>query len=341
MTPKELGYYFPAEWTKHTSTWLSYPHNENSWPGKIEKIFPYYNKFIKVLADDELVNINVNDKKTEEKVSKELISLGCNMKNICFHNFLTNDAWIRDHGPAFVVNDKDKAIINWNYNAWGGKYPYELDDKIPEQIAKNLNLKMFFPNIVMEGGSVEFNGKGDLITTEACLLNENRNPQLSKKEIEEKLINYYGVDNVIWLKDGIDGDDTNGHIDDMTRFVNEDTVITMVETDKKDDNYSILQDNLRLLSKARLNNGKQLNVVEIQMPKKVEYEGQRLPASYANFYIANKKIVVPLYLCNEDEKAVSVLEEIFKDRQIIGIDSTDIVWGLGSFHCLSQQEPDK
>ncbi|MBQ0113959.1 MAG: agmatine deiminase family protein [Bacteroidales bacterium] len=339
-TPKQLGFSFPAEWHKHKATWLSYPHNENSWPGKIETIYPSYNLFIKELAQVEQVHINILDENQKIWAENELKKISCNMSNVFFHSFKTNDAWIRDHGPAFVLNGKEKAIVNWNYNAWGGKYPAELDNLIPEQIADYLDLSSFEPGIVMEGGSVDFNGVGDLLTTEACLLNENRNPELSREEIEDKLREFYGVENILWLKDGIDGDDTDGHVDDLTRFVNEDTVVTMVEPDKNDDNYEVLKENLDLLSKMRLNNGKQVNVVELVMPARVEYEEQRLPASYANFYIANDKVIMPLYKCDQDEKAFLTLESVFKDRKIVGIDSTDIIWGLGSFHCLSQQEPE-
>lgn len=339
-TPKQLGFSFPAEWHKHKATWLSYPHNENSWPGKIETIYPSYNLFIKELAQVEQVHINILDENQKAWAENELKKISCNMSNVFFHSFKTNDAWIRDHGPAFVLNGKEKAIVNWNYNAWGGKYPAELDNLIPEQIADYLDLSSFEPGIVMEGGSVDFNGVGDLLTTEACLLNENRNPELSREEIEDKLREFYGVGNILWLKDGIDGDDTDGHVDDLTRFVNEDTVVTMVESDKNDDNYEVLKENLDLLSKMRLNNGKQVNVVELVMPARVEYEEQRLPASYANFYIANDKVIMPLYKCDQDEKAFLTLESVFKDRKIVGIDSTDIIWGLGSFHCLSQQEPE-
>lgn len=339
-TPKQLGFSFPAEWHKHKATWLSYPHNENSWPGKIETIYPSYNLFIKELAQVEQVHINILDENQKIWAENELKKISCNMSNVFFHSFKTNDAWIRDHGPAFVLNGKEKAIVNWNYNAWGGKYPAELDNLIPEQIADYLDLSSFEPGIVMEGGSVDFNGVGDLLTTEACLLNENRNPELSREEIEDKLREFYGVENILWLKDGIDGDDTDGHVDDLTRFVNEDTVVTMVESDKNDDNYEVLKENLDLLSKMRLNNGKQVNVVELVMPARVEYEEQRLPASYANFYIANDKVIMPLYKCDQDEKAFLTLESVFKDRKIVGIDSTDIIWGLGSFHCLSQQEPE-
>ena len=340
-TPKELGYFFPAEWHKHQSTWLSYPHNENSWPDKINTIFPSYNLFIKELARNEKVNINILDNKMLQWVDSELKSIGANMSNIDFHMFKTNDAWCRDHGPAFLINPKEgkKAIIDWNYNAWGDKYPYDLDNKIPSLIAKTLNLPTFEPGIIMEGGSVDFNGKGTLITTTACLLNENRNPKLNQSQIEEKLVNFYGVDNIIWLGEGVEGDDTDGHVDDITRFVNEDTVITVVEADKNDNNYKPLQDNLKTLSVSRLENGKQMNIVELLMPEPFYFEDQRLPASYANFYIANDSVIVPVFNSKHDNKAIYILEECFKNRKVIGIDSREIIWGLGSFHCLSQQEP--
>jgi agmatine deiminase len=231
-------------------------------------------------------------------------------------------------------------IVDWGYNAWGGKYPpFDLDDVIPTLIAKHYTIPVEHPGIVMEGGSVEFNGKGTLLTTRACLLNPNRNPELNQKQIEEYLINYYGVDHILWLGDGIIGDDTDGHIDDLTRFVNADTVVTIVEENKKDENYEILQDNLKELKTLRLETGKQLNIVELPMPSPVVYEDQRLPASYANFYISNKYVVVPTFRDKNDDRALSILQGCFKDRSVIGIDSTDIIWGLGSFHCLSQQEP--
>lgn len=338
-TPKDLGFIFPAEWEKHESTWLSYPHNENSWPDKIETIFPSYNQFISEVAKGEKVNINIQDEKTQDLVTSQLQAIGTKMENIHFHQFRTNDAWCRDHGPAFVLKSNQKAIVNWDYNAWGGKYPCELDNKIPLQIAKHLDLEVFHPHIIMEGGSIDVNGKGTLLTTTACLLNENRNPLLSQAEIEEKLCNYYNVENVIWLADGIEGDDTDGHVDDITRFVKADTVITAIEKNKNDENYAPLQENLKLLKQARLENGKQLEIIELPMPNPVIWEDQRLPASYANFYISNYGVIVPLYKCPQDQEAMDILSEIFTDRKVIGIDSTDIIWGLGSFHCLSQQEP--
>lgn len=342
-TPKQLGFHFPAEFVPQRAMWLSWPHKEASWPGKIETIFPIYSQFIKLIAQNQKVCINVADEKMKDFATKQLELVNCSFENVQFYFHPTNDAWCRDHGPAFIVNyeKKEKAIIDWGYNAWGDKYPpYDLDDVIPTLIGKKLGVPVFNPNIVMEGGSVEFNGRGTLLTTTACLLNKNRNPHLSQKQIEEYLVNYYGVENILWLGDGIVGDDTDGHIDDITRFVNEDTVVTVVEENKSDENYELLQENLQLLSTMRLENGKQLNIIELPMPKPVIYDEQRLPASYANFYIGNEHVVVPTFRdTKNDEQALNILQSCFKERKVVGLDSTDLIWGLGSFHCLSQQEP--
>lgn len=341
-TPKALGFNFPAEWHKHTATWLSWPHKQESWPGKIELIYPKYCEFIKTVTQGELVRINVSGEEMEAFAKEQLQLVGADLSKVEFYHFPTNDAWCRDHGPAFLINSetKQKVIVDWGYNAWGGKYPpFDLDDVIPTKIGKQFGLDVYHPGIVMEGGSVEFNGKGTLLTSRACLLNENRNPQLNQQQIEEYLQNYYGVDQILWVNEGIIGDDTDGHIDDTVRFVNEDTVVTAVEENKQDDNYHILQDNLETLKTMRLLNGKQLNIVELPMPEPVIYQDQRLPASYANFYIANAAVVVPTFRSKNDDKALDILQSCFTDRKVIGIDSTDIIWGLGSFHCLSQQEP--
>ena len=342
-TPKDLGYYFPAEFAPHIATWLSWPHKEASWPGKINSIFSNYSLFVKYLADSELVRINVADERMKSLAAIQLEIAGVNLQNVEFFFHPTNDAWCRDHGPAFLINPnaaQKKVIVDWDYNAWGNKYPpYDLDDVVPTLIAKHYQLPVFYPKIVMEGGSVEFNGKGTVLTSSCCLLNKNRNPQLTQQQLEEYLQSYYGIDQVLWVHDGIVGDDTDGHIDDTVRFVNEDTVLTVVEDDKCDDNYKPLQANLKVLNKMRLLNGKQLNVVELPMPDVVIYEYQVLPASYANFYIANKYVIVPVFNSDKDDKALQIIAECFKDRDVVGIDSTDIIWGLGSFHCLSQQEP--
>jgi len=341
--PKERGYYFPAEFDRHEATWLSWPHKEASWPGKIETIFPVYAQFIKLLSEGEKVNINVADEKMREKALTYLEPLDVDLSHVKFFFHPTNDAWCRDHGPAFVinplVNDK-KVIVDWGYNAWGGKYPpFDLDDNIPTRIAQHYNIPVVYPGIVMEGGSVDFNGKGTVLTTTSCLLNKNRNPGLRQAQIEDYLHNFYGVNNILWLGDGIVGDDTDGHIDDITRFVNENTVVSVVEKNRNDENYQALQDNLKALSRMRLENGSQLNIIELPMPSALVYDDMRLPASYANFYISNKHVIVPTFRDRNDEAALLILQQVFPERQVVGLDSTDVIWGLGSFHCLSQQEP--
>jgi agmatine deiminase len=342
-TPKELGYRFPAEFELHTATWLSWPHKEASWPGKIARIYTPYCLFIKALTENESVHINVVNDDMKSFAIEKLQAVAANMERIKFYTHPTNDAWCRDHGPAFLINPgavQPKIIIDWNYNAWGNKYPpYDLDDRIPTLIAAAYEIPVLYPDIIMEGGAVDFNGKGTLITSESCLLNENRNPLLSRSGIEAYLEAYYGIEQILWVKDGIIGDDTDGHIDDTVRFFNEDSVLVVVEENKSDENYGILQQNLTDLKKMRLLNGKQLNLVELPMPDKVIYEDQRLPASYANFYIANGLVVVPTFRCAKDDRALQVIQKAFPERKVIGIDSTDIIWGLGSFHCLSQQEP--
>jgi agmatine deiminase len=342
-TPKELGYHFPAEFEPHRATWLSYPHDDSySWPGTLPRIFPFYNKFILEISKGEQVCINVRNEALKEKVAEELDRIGTDLSKITLLVHPTNDAWCRDHGPAFVVNpaaDRPKAVVNWKYNAWGNKYPGDLDDLIPTLVAKYLDIPLFSPGIVMEGGAVDFNGAGTLVTTTACLLHENRNPGLFQHEIEEYLMHYYGVNQVLWLDEGIQGDDTNGHIDDISRFFRKDGIITMVEHNRFDINHTALQVNLKRLKGFRLTDGKQPDIVEIPMPKPVIYEGQRLPASYANFYISNHAVIVPTYRCREDDIALSMLEQCFPNRRVTGIDSTEIIWGLGSWHCLSQQEP--
>ena len=342
-TPHEQGYYFPAEFAKHDATWLSWPHKEASWPGKIKTIYPVYAEFIRLLAEGEQVNVNVTDEAMKQNALRYLREASADLDSVRFFMHPTNDAWCRDHGPAFVINtsaEHRKIIVDWGYNAWGGKYPpFDLDDNIPTLIAQHYKIPVVYPGIVMEGGSVDFNGQGTVLTTTSCLLNPNRNPHLNQGQIEQYLHDYYGVENILWLGDGIVGDDTDGHIDDLTRFVNKNTVVTVVEESKKDENYGILQENLRLLKRLRLENGKPMDIVELPMPAAVVYEDMRLPASYANFYIGNKYVIVPTFRDKNDDRALQILQSCFQDRKVIGLDSLDIIWGLGSFHCLSQQEP--
>ena len=341
--PTSYAYSFPPEWAPHEATWLSWPHKQESWPGKIDLIYPRYAEFIKYLALSEKVRINVQDKEMKAFALKNINEAGGDLSQIEFYFHSTNDAWCRDHGPAFLINpqaEHKKVIVDWGFNAWGGKYPpFDLDDVIPTKIGAHFNIPVFNPGIIMEGGSVEFNGKGTILTSKSCLLNKNRNPHLSQEQIEEYLKTYYGQQQVLWVSDGIVGDDTDGHIDDTVRFVNENTVLTVVEDNLKDENYELLQTNLRELKEMRLLNGEPLNIIELPMPDAVIFEDTRLPASYANFYISNGHVIVPIYGCHKDKIALEIIAKCFPDRETVGIDSTDIIWGLGSFHCLSQQEP--
>jgi agmatine deiminase len=322
---------------------LSWPHNPDTWPGKIESIYPSYAAFIKVLTLGEFVHINVADEKMENQ-AKQILSLhDVSLERIRFFHHPTNDAWCRDHGPAFLINSESrqpKVIVDWGHNAWGGKYPpYDLDDVVPTLIGNAYQIPVYHPGIIMEGGSVEFNGAGTLITSTSCLLNPNRNPHLQRDDIEQYLMDYYGVEQILWVDEGIIGDDTDGHIDDTVRFFNDDSVITVIEHNRHDENYIPLKHNLKQLQGMTLTDGRQLNIVELPMPDPIYYQGQRLPASYANFYISNLHVIVPTFRSKKDEEALSILQDCFPEREVVGIDSTDIIWGLGSFHCLSQQEP--
>ncbi|NJK93909.1 MAG: agmatine deiminase family protein [Bacteroidales bacterium] len=343
MTPKESGYRFPAEWEKHVATWLTYPHNEASFPGMMDRIYNSYLQFIKAIVKSEIVRINVPDLTYKQQLVDQLKEFRIDDERVEIFIHPSDDVWCRDHGPCFVINNNNpnrKAIVNWGFNAWGGKYPYENDNNIPLKVAAHYGYPVFTPGIIMEGGSIDVNSKGTLLTTTACLLNKNRNPQLSQDQIEIFLMRYYNVEQIVWLGDGIAGDDTDGHVDDITRFASDNVIVTAVEVNRNDENYQPLQDNLKQLKKLRLIDGKQPDIVEIPMPDPVYYEGNRLPASYANFYITNEGLIVPNFRCKNDDKAMLLLQECFPGKEITGIDSKDIVWGFGSFHCLSQQEPE-
>ena len=334
----------PAEWEPHRGTWLSWPHKEASWPGKFSPVPRRFAAMVRLLADHEEVHINVAGPAMEAGVRSLLADEGADTGNVCFHHNPTNDAWCRDHGPIFIQRDhagrREQAVVDWGYNAWGGKYPpYDLDDVVPTRIAAELALPVFKPGIVMEGGSIDVNGRGALLTTEACLLNPNRNPQLDRAGIERHLRDFLGVSTILWLGDGIAGDDTDGHVDDLTRFVDPTTVVTVVEDDPTDENYEPLQENLERLMSMADQDGHPLRVVTLPMPRPLYHEGQRLPASYANFYIANGLVLLPTYDPPRDEEALATVRELFPGREVVGIDCTDLVWGLGAFHCVTQQWP--
>jgi agmatine deiminase len=343
--PAQLGYRMPAEWEPHAATWLTWPRPEGiSFPGKYYTVPPIYAEFIRQLTPGEEVNINVWDAAMEASVRDLLGKFQTPLDRVRFHHFPAYEPWCRDHGPIFVTREnagqRERAVVDWAYNAWGNKYPpFDLDDAVPQHVAALRELPLFSPGIVMEGGSIEVNGRGTLITTESCLLNPNRNRDLSRAEIEQFLRDYLGVTNILWLGEGIVGDDTDGHIDDLARFVNPTTVVTVVEDDPTDANYDLLQDNLKRLRAFRDQSGQRLRIVELPMPGVMEHDGQRLPVSYANFYIANGIVVVPTYNRGNDARALEILQKQFPDRRVVGIDSTELIWGLGSFHCISQQEP--
>jgi agmatine deiminase len=335
----------PAEWEPHAATWLAWPRPDGiSFPDKYDSVPPVYAEVIRHLVRVEEVNINVWDAVMEETVRRLLRAQDVPLERVHFHPFPSYEPWCRDHGPIFLVRDspphRERAIVDWAYNAWGGKYPpYELDDAIPQQIARLRQLPLFSPGMILEGGSIEVNGCGTVLTTTSCLLNRNRNPNLDKAQIEQNLMDYLGARQVLWLGQGIAGDDTDGHIDDLARFVNPSTIITTVEEDPADENYSILQENLQKLRVFRDINDRPFRVVELPMPGLVEHQGQRLPATYANFYIANGLVLVPTYRHKNDRVALEIFRREFPKHTVVGIDSTELIWGLGSFHCITQQEP--
>jgi agmatine deiminase len=348
MTPRELGFAMPPEWAHHEATWFSFPHKPETWPDKpLEPIWETFIEFFRFLAPHEEVHINVRDEKMEFDVREMVAKSGIvrdAVPNIHYHRFPTNDAWCRDHGPMFVLrrngNTIEKAIVDWGYNAWGEKYPpFDLDDNIPTRIGEWKQLPVFCPNIILEGGSIDVNGKGCLLTTTSCLLNPNRNPHLTQHEIETYLKDYLGVTKILWLGDGIAGDDTDGHIDDITRFVSPDTIVTAIEEDKSDENYEPLMENYERLKTFTDQDGKPFNIITLPMPTPIYEQGQRLPASYANFYIANNVVLVPTYRCANDLKALEILQKCFPTRRVQGIDCTDLIWGLGAIHCVTHEEP--
>ncbi len=345
-SPAADGWRMPAEWATHHATWLTWPRPEGiSFPDKYDPIPGVYASLIRELVAVEEVNINVWHADMEAWVRGLLHGHGCSLERVRFHHFPAYEPWCRDHGPTFLAREagggrRERAVVDWGYNAWGNKYPpCDLDDAVPQRVAELRGLPLFSPGIVMEGGSLDVNGAGTVLTTESCLLNPNRNPHLDRSQIEQYLRDYLGVTKVLWLGDGIAGDDTDGHVDDLTRFASSTTVVTVVEDDPADENYGPLRENLRRLGTMTDEQGRPLRVVELPMPGRMEHGGQRLPASYANFYIANGLVLLPTYRHANDARAREILQREFPDRRVVGLDSVDLIWGFGSFHCISQQEP--
>jgi agmatine deiminase len=346
-TPASLGYTFPAEWVPHSATWFSWPRPEGiSFPDKYETVPENLARIFREIAPREAVRINVPNGNYERIVREQLTEHGCPLKNIFFHHIKTNESWCRDHGPAFVVKRKrgggrSMAIVDWAFNAWGGKYPpHDDDDAVPTRIAEQLKLPIFYPKIVMEGGAVDFNGQGTILTTTDCLLNKNRNPKLGKSAIERYLKDYYGQKKICWLTGGIAGDDTDGHVDDLARFIGPRKIAIGMEEDPKDENYRVLREVRKQLSSLRDQDGQGFEVVEIPMPGVIQHDGQRLPATYVNFYFVNGAMLVPTYRNHKnDRQAMEILQSHLPKRKVIGIDCVELIWGLGAIHCLSQQQP--
>src|SRR5438067_7396640 len=340
QTAAALGYRMPAEWEPHTATWLSWPRREGiSFPESFDLVLPALRAMVEALIQSEQVCINVCNG-AHEAEARSVLS-GLPMERITFYRVPTNEPWCRDHGPIFLTRDRDPrlAVVDWDYNAWGNKYPpFDLDEVVPTRLAEILKLPVFYPHMILEGGAIDVNGTGALLTSESCLLNKNRNPNLSRGEIEQRLRDYLGVRDILWLGDGIAGDDTDGHIDDLARFVTEQTVVAVVEENRDDENYEPLQENLARLREMKIA-GRAIDIVTLPMPKKIVREGLRLPASYTNFYIANSCVLLPRFAHPANEVALSVLCDGFPSRRVIGINCRELIWGLGTFHCLTQQQP--
>lgn len=369
-TPTQLGYRWPAEWEPQASVWLSWPRNRNSWPDHFEPVPGEFAQFVRLLAEYEPVNILAGGR----EVLAEARSLVGDLKNVTLHDIPTNDAWCRDHGPTFLsrpltpsgpgaanrasvppaasgtspaallphgVRELPSALVDWEYNAWGGKYPpFDLDNAVGQKIAELQGRRRFVPGIILEGGAIDGNGAGTILTTESCLLNPNRNPQLSREQVEGYLRDYLAAKKILWLTGGeIAGDDTDGHIDQIARFVNPTTVVVSVCDDPADENYEPAQQNWRELSQMSDQDGRTMTLVPLRLPRALYCDGQRLPAGYCNFLIANGVVVVPQFGDPADAAAIATLATLFPGRDVRGCPSLNLIWGLGSFHCLSQQEP--
>ncbi len=344
---KNLKFRIPAEWEYHEATWIGWPNNKQDWPGKFQPIPWVYGEIVRYISRGENVRIIVQSKEHQTSAERVLKAVDVEMSNIEFFKLETDRNWLRDAGPQFVKNEKNQTVlINFKFNAWAKYNNYKLDAKIPKMISKELKLDLIKAEhenkeVVLEGGSIDYNGLGTIITTEECLMDAEtqvRNPEFTKKDYEEVFRNYLGATNVIWLNKGIAGDDTHGHVDDITRFVNKNTIVTVMETHPNDPNYLPLMENREILEDAKLEDGSLPEIVEIPMPAPVIFKGERLPASYANFYISNYAVLVPTFNDPNDRIALGILSELFSDKLVIGIHAVDLVWGLGTLHCLTHEQ---
>jgi agmatine deiminase len=354
--PAAQGYRMPAEWEHHESTWLAWPHFRGDWPGKFEPIPWVYAEIVRNLARHERVDLIVNDESWEKRARTVLEKAGALSDNVCFRHWRTDRVWTRDSGCIFLAppadhSDSEPLALHFQFNAWA-KYPnYEFDEKVGARMAQAAGVRVVRPfsvdsfkdkhRVVLEGGSIDVNGRGTLITTEECLLSttQQRNPTMDRAAYEQMFADYLGAQTVIWLDSGIAGDDTHGHVDDITRFVAPNVVVTMIERSEHSENYAPLHANLGRLKNARTSDGQKLEIIETPMPRPVVFEGRQLPASYANFYIANGAVLVPVFNDPNDRIALNTLEELFPTREIVPIYCGDLIWGFGAVHCMTQQQP--
>lgn len=346
-TPARLGFRMPAEWEKHEATWLGWPRNRSDWPGKFTPIPWVYGEIVRKLAPGERLHLLVESKSHEAQAHRVLRAVGVDRERVQFFRFPTNRGWTRDSGPMFVRRRGEIAVVKFGFNAWARYADWQKDNAVPQRAARALGCRIFAAQqqgrpFVLEGGSIEVNGRGTLLTTEECLLDpvtQVRNPGMGRAEIEHLLRDYLGVTNILWLGQGIAGDDTHGHIDDLCRFVNERTVVLASERNRHDPNYAPLQENRERLQHMRLEDGGKLDVIALPMPEPLHFKGTRLPASYANFYVGNAAVLVPTFNDPHDRIALGILAELITDRPVIGIHAVDLVWGFGTLHCLTQQQP--
>jgi agmatine deiminase len=347
MNPAPRGWHMPAEWQPHEATWLAWPHNRHDWPGKFAPIPWVYTEIVRHLHTGELVHILVQASAVERRVRAHLVHAGIDIDQIRFFHVPTDRVWVRDYGPIFLSGPAQRVgMTDWHFNGWAKYKNWDRDDAVPAQLARELGLSAWQPmcreqRVVLEGGSIEVDGAGLLLTTEECLLSpvQERNPGLSRADLEQVFADYLGVRKVLWLRGGIAGDDTHGHVDDVTRFVAPGRVVTAVEANSADPNHAPLAENLRLLRAMTHAAGHALEVVSVPMPAPIIFRGQRLPASYANFYIGNEKVLVPTFNDPNDRIALGILADLFPGRTVIGIHAVDLIWGLGALHCLTQQQP--
>jgi agmatine deiminase len=333
--PRSRGFRMPAEWEPHEATWIAWPHNRDDWPGRFAPIPWVYGEIVRKLSRVEKVRILVSDAALERQARRVLQKVGAQMEAVEFFECPTDRVWTRDYCPLFIKNRQEVAATAWRFNAWAKYDDWKRDAAVPEFVAKRLGIASWTPGIVLEGGSIDVNGAGALLTTEECLLSDvqARNPELTRRDIERKLRDYLGADRVIWLRNGIVGDDTHGHVDDLARFVAPDAVVVASEDDRSDANYEPLRENYARLKEAGL------RVTKLPMPQPLMFAGRRLPASYANFYVADGLVLVPTFNDPSDRVALTTLARCFPNREVTGIDCTELIWGLGALHCMTQQQP--